>query len=156
MIIFVTAFDQYAIDAFKVHAVDYVLKPIDDERLKEAIERAQKHIEQQQNAVSKEKLMKLLMEYTGSNDVDALIESNGNTYPDTINIKDGSEIQRVKTSDIEWIDAAGDYMCVHAGGNTHIMRKTMKDLQTLLNPDVFLRIHRSTIVNARCIKVPRH
>ncbi len=152
LIIFVTAFDQYAIDAFKVHAVDYVLKPIDDERLKEAIERAQKHIEQQQNADSKEKLMKLLMEYTGSNDVDALIESNGNTYPDTINIKDGSEIQRVKTSDIEWIDAAGDYMCVHAGGNTHIMRKTMKDLQTLLNPDVFLRIHRSTIVNARCIK----
>lgn len=154
MVIFVTAFDQYALDAFKIHAVDYVLKPIDDERLTEAVDRALSQREHKETLRSKDKLMELMMEMTGTNvsDVETMIESgNGKLFPDTLNIKDGTDIQRVKVSDIQWIDAAGDYMCVHAAGKTHIMRKTMKELQTLLNPEVFLRIHRSTIVNSNCI-----
>lgn len=156
LIIFVTAFDQYALDAFKVHAIDYVLKPIDDERLSESIERALSQKEQEKTQVSKEKLVKLMMSATGSSaaDVEEMIDADDTDiahYPNTLNIKDGSDIQRLQITDIEWIDAAGDYMCVHCQGKTHIMRKTMKELEVLLNPSVFLRVHRSTIVNINCV-----
>jgi two-component system LytT family response regulator len=75
----------------------------------------------------------------------------GDTWPEKIAIKDGSDITLIRVADIEWVDAAGDYMCVHAQGNTHIMRITMRQLSEKLNPDVFLRVHRSTIVNVNLI-----
>ncbi|MCV6627065.1 MAG: LytTR family DNA-binding domain-containing protein, partial [Cellvibrionaceae bacterium] len=149
MIIFVTAFDQYALDAFKVHAVDYLLKPIDDERLEEAIDRALAQRATRDAVNSKDKLMGMMMEMTGSSalEMENLLQQNpAEQYPDTLNIKDGSDIVRVNINDIEWVDAAGDYMCIHAGGQTHIMRKTMKELAGLLKPERFIRIHRSTIV----------
>ena len=69
-------------------------------------------------------------------------------WPEKLSIKDGVDIQFIKVADIQWIDAAGDYMCIQATGKTHIMRITMKELADLLDPSKFLRIHRSTIVNA--------
>ena len=151
MIIFVTAYDDYAVDAFKVHAIDYVLKPIDDDRLHEAIERAVVHRQQQESEHSKEKLMELVMGLTGASpgSVEEMASGSGTAggWPDKITIRDGGEIRLIKVADIEWIDAAGDYMCVHAGGSTHVMRTTMKQLEAMLNPARFLRIHRSTIVN---------
>lgn len=153
MVIFVTAFDQYALEAFKVHAVDYVLKPIDDQRLQEAVTRA--HDQQQHNktAQTKEKLIELMIGMTGASAADVeVMAAKGKAetqqqWPEKLSIKDGSEIQLVPIKEIQWVDAAGDYMCVHANGKTHIMRKTMKQLETLLNPDLFQRVHRSTIVN---------
>jgi two-component system LytT family response regulator len=148
LIIFVTAFDQYAINAFKVHAVDYILKPIDAERLEEAVERAvTRHT--QERAETKESLMALV---TGRNDASSAKElmsdeSADKAWPDRLTIKDGNEFQFIKIADIEWVDAAGDYMCVNAGGKTHIMRTTMKRLESSLNPDNFIRVHRSSIVN---------
>jgi two-component system LytT family response regulator len=152
MIIFVTAFDQYAVDAFKVHAIDYVLKPIDDDRLHEAIERAVAHQRHQESERSKEKLMDLVMGLTGASASSVEQMANGSDsnrqWPDKITVKDGSEIRFIRVDDIRWIDAAGDYMCIHAGDETHIMRSTMKQLEAMLDPTRFLRIHRSTIVKS--------
>ncbi|MFT4823977.1 MAG: two-component system LytT family response regulator [Halioglobus sp.] len=152
MVIFVTAYDEYAIDAFKVHAIDYVLKPIDDDRLHEAVERAVAHHQQEASSASKNKLIEMLMSMTGASASDVEQMANDSTavnnWPERISIKDGNDIAFIRVSDIHWIDAAGDYMCIQSGGKTHIMRITMKELQALLDPSKFLRIHRSTIVNA--------
>ena len=152
LIIFVTAFDEYAVDAFKVHAIDYVLKPIDDDRLHEAIERAVNHRKQEDVSRTKEKLVELMMGMTGASASSITQMAEGaepiKPWPDKISVKDGSEIQFIKVANIQWVDAAGDYMCVHADDKTHIMRITMKQLEAMLNPAIFLRIHRSTIVNA--------
>ena len=153
MIVFVTAFDQYAVEAFKIHAVDYMLKPIDAERLGEAVQRAlSRHAQQDANG-SKEQLMALMQGMSGSSAVQQVLEDTAPSqrWPERLTIKDGSEFQFVKVVDIQWVDAAGDYMCVHAGGKTHIMRTTMKQLEASLNPDTFVRIHRSSIVNANYI-----
>lgn len=154
MVIFVTAYNEYAVDAFKVHAIDYVLKPIEDDRLYEAVQRALLHRNQEASSAGKEKLMKLVMSMTGESaaGVEALAEaSKGDPWPEKITIKDGSDIQFIRVIDIAWVDAAGDYMCIHASGKTHIMRITMKQLEGMLNPAVFLRVHRSTIVNSQQI-----
>lgn len=150
-IIFVTAYDEYAVQAFKVHAVDYVLKPIDDDRLFEAVERAVSQQEHKNSSRDKEKLVELVMGMTGASasSIEQMAEHAQpiQSWPDRLSIKDGSDIQFIRVADIQWVDAAGDYMCVHALGKTHIMRITMKQLANMLNPAVFLRIHRSTIVN---------
>jgi two-component system, LytTR family, response regulator len=155
MIIFVTAFNEYALKAFRVHAVDYVLKPIDDEHLHDAIERAINHHQREESARSKEKLVEMVMGITGASahSIEQMAADSQpvKTWPEKLSIKDGSEIQFIKVDDIQWVDAAGDYMCVQVEGKTHIMRITMKQLEAMLNPDVFLRIHRSTIVNANRI-----
>jgi two-component system LytT family response regulator len=152
LIIFVTAFDQYAIDAFKVHAVDYVLKPIEEERLLEAVSRAVAR-QAQQSIGGKGALMALVSGRQETSRAGELVteDTPGHTRPDRLTIKDGNQFQLVKTADIQWIDAAGDYMCVHAGGRTHIMRTTMKRLEESLHPDTFIRVHRSSIVNINAI-----
>ncbi|MBT5005311.1 MAG: response regulator transcription factor [Halieaceae bacterium] len=152
MVIFVTAFDHYAVEAFKVHAVDYVLKPIDDDRLHEAIDRAVAHYSQEESERSKQRLVDLMMGMTGASaaSIEEMAQSENapNQWPEKLVVKDGSDIHFIKVADIQWVDAAGDYMCIHAGGETHIMRITMKELEALLNPARFLRIHRSTIINS--------
>ncbi|WP_086929841.1 LytR/AlgR family response regulator transcription factor [Agarilytica rhodophyticola] len=157
MVVFVTAFDQYAVDAFNVHAVDYILKPVEEERLQQAVEKARAK-QQEKGALSdKEKLLDLIGDITGKKpgNVDDLLNEHSEPkqqYSDKISIKDGSNVTIVKTQDINWIDAAGDYMCVHVGDNIHIMRITMKQLEAQLDPDVFQRVHRSTIVNLNQVK----
>ncbi|MFV8816444.1 LytR/AlgR family response regulator transcription factor [Haliea sp. E17] len=155
MVIFVTAFDQYAVEAFKVHAVDYVLKPIDDDRLHEAIDRARALQQQEDSERSKQRLVELMMGMTGASasTIDDMVqaETAPRKWPEKLVIKDGSDIHLVQCSDIQWVDAAGDYMCIHATGTTHIMRITMKELEAMLNPSKFLRIHRSTLVNMNAI-----
>ena len=152
LIVFVTAFDQYALDAFKIHAVDYVLKPIDEERLEEAVARAvARHA--QQSLGSKEQLMALVSGRNTAGGAGELVteDTPSPNWPERLTIKDGNQFQFIRVADIQWIDAAGDYMCVHAAGKTHIMRTTMKQLEALLNPSIFLRVHRSTIVNSNVI-----
>lgn len=155
MVVFVTAYDEYAIDAFEVHAVDYVLKPIEEERLTQAVERALSLQNQRESVHSKQKLVAMMADMTG-NSAQAIehmaAESAGeSSFADKLTIKDGANITVVDVADIQWVDAAGDYMCIHAHGDTHIMRITMKQLTAMLNPAVFLRIHRSTLVNAKYI-----
>ena len=153
LIIFVTAFDSYAIKAFDVHALDYVLKPVDDRRLQEAIQKVEKTVSQEQEGQHKHKLASLIADFTGDDCEDILRKLaegeaiSANPYPTVLAIKDGSEVTRVQVDAIQWIDAAGDYMCVHAQDGTHIMRRTMKELLDDLDPKKFVRVHRSAIVN---------
>ena len=161
MIVFVTAFDEFAVDAFDVHAVDYLLKPVESNRLKEAINKAQK-LKMQEGALGdKQKLLELAASLSGKS-LDAigeLLESGDNLieHADRLAIKDGTSLTFVPVKDIDWIDAAGDYMCIHVKGETHIMRTTMKELEARLAPSIFQRVHRSTIVNLeRVEKISSH
>ena len=161
MVIFVTAYDDYAVEAFKVHAVDYLLKPVETERLQEAIKLAKDHKAQDSLRDEKEKLMGMVVALTGKSPaaIGQMLESDEELVeqPDRLAIKDGSSITFVPVRDIDWIDAAGDYMCVHVQGQTHIMRTTMKELEAKLDPSIFQRVHRSTIVNLeRVEKVSSH
>ena len=151
MIIFVTAYDAFAIDAFNVHAIDYLLKPVEGERQGEAIERAKDQKAGAAAVNEKQKLLELAVSITGKSPaaIGELLDSGEDIveHADRLPIKDGSSITFVPVRDIDWIDAAGDYMCVHAKGETHIMRTTMKELEAKLDPSIFQRVHRSTIVN---------
>jgi two-component system LytT family response regulator len=158
LIVFVTAFDSYAIKAFDVHALDYVLKPVDERRLKDAVDKVQLTLERKQQDGNNQKLARLVADFTGDDCEDILRKlASGesittNPYPDILAIKDGSEVTRVAVNDIQWIDAAGDYMCVHTTDQTHIMRRTMKELENDLDPKKFVRAHRSAIVNIKFVQ----
>lgn len=161
MIIFVTAYDAFAIDAFKVHAIDYLLKPVEEDRLVLAINKAKQAKLQKAALGEKQRLMELVVSVTGKSAtaISELLDSEESLveHADRLAIKDGSSITFVPVRDIDWIDAAGDYMCVHVQGQTHIMRTTMKELESKLDPTIFQRVHRSTIVNLeRVEKVSSH
>jgi len=151
VVIFVTAYDEFAFKAFEANALDYLLKPINDERLAEAIERARQALREKSSDEQRDRLLKLVCELTGRELTleSALAEASGDAraFPKRLAIRDGAETACVDVDEIDWIDAAGDYMCVHAGGNTYVLRGTMKHLEKVLNPETFVRVHRSAIVN---------
>jgi two-component system LytT family response regulator len=160
-IVFVTAYDEYAIQAFKANAIDYVLKPIEDGRLQQALDRVRENLSQRAALRHKESLLKLVSNITGRqvSSMDEVREKGVHKLRkkeiQKLAIKDGGRTTWVPQDQIEWIDAAGDYMCVHAEGETYILRKTMKDLESELDPELLQRIHRSTIVNINCVKEMR-
>jgi two-component system LytT family response regulator len=161
MVIFVTAYDSFAVDAFKVHAVDYLLKPIEKVRLQDAVAKCLENEAVRVANEEKQRLLEMVVSLSGKSEaaICSLLESGDELLEqvDRLAIKDGSSITFVPVRDIDWIDAAGDYMCVHANGDTHIMRTTMKDLEAKLDPTIFQRVHRSTIVNfERVDKVSSH
>lgn len=150
-VIFVTAYDEFALKAFDANALDYLLKPINDDRLAEAVERARQNLDERRADEHRDKLLRFVCDLTGKEmSLEAALNAasgNGKRYPSRLAIRDGSETACVDVEMIDWIDAAGDYMCVHASGDTHVLRGTMKNLEELLDPDVFVRVHRSAIVN---------
>jgi len=158
MVIFCTAFERYALDAFDVHAVDYIVKPLDEERLQLAVKRAlARHHENLYSGSNKSTLLGAIDSITSNvSGRDRVRDSRDNDLvvnPERkITIRDRDSIKLVKVDNISWIDAAGDYMCVHAEGETHIMRCTMKHLLDELDAALFKRVHRSTIVNLNCIE----
>jgi len=154
MIVFVTAFDRFAIDAFEAHALDYLLKPVDEARLARALDRVRGQWQQRQAVAQREQLMAMLADLTGKGEIEpgALPAAQGaphaaRRYASMLPIRVGRETIRLDVGTIDWIDAAGDYMCVHAAGQTHVLRATMRELEQMLDPQVFQRVHRSTIVN---------
>jgi two-component system LytT family response regulator len=153
MIVFVTAYDRFAVQAFEARAIDYVLKPVDDARLAATLTHVRELVEQRTAVAERNQLVNLLAELRGSGE----IEANGNPStqtqaPNWLPIRNGRETVRVPVEAIEWVDAAGDYLCIHASGNTHILRATMREMETLLDPRLFQRVHRSTIVNLTRVK----
>jgi two-component system LytT family response regulator len=158
LFIFVTAYDKYAIDAFEANALDYIVKPVEEERLNDAIHRAREALKNKAAANRESKLIEMLASLS-DDDRDRIKEliaepvwSDKERYSGRLSFKDGSKVVVLGADEIEWIDAAGDYMCIHAGGKTHIIRETMKALQTRLDPVRFQRIHRSAIVNIDRVK----
>lgn len=158
LIIFVTAYDKYAIDAFEANALDYLVKPVEEERLKDAVHRAREAIKSRAAASRESRLVELLasLSVEEHDQIKELIQdpswTNKERYSERLSFKDGSKVVMLNADDIDWIDAAGDYMCIHAGGKTHIIRETMKTLQQRLDPTRFQRIHRSAIVNVKKVK----
>lgn len=141
-VIFVTAYDQYALKAFDVHAVDYLLKPFDRQRFTDALDRARSDRERQQVGDVKRQLLELLQD----------VESRRAKYPERLVIKTSGRVVFLKVSEIDWVDAAGNYVRLHSGTESHMLRETMGRLEERLDPEKFLRIHRSTIVNIECIR----
>jgi len=158
LFVFVTAYDKYAIDAFEANALDYIVKPVEAERLKDVIHRTREALKSKAAVDRESRLVELLASLSGdeSDKIKELISapawSEEARYSDRLSFKDGSKVVILSADEIDWIDAAGDYMCIHAAGKTHIIRETMKALEQRLDPQRFQRIHRSAIVNAGKVK----
>ena len=147
-IIFVTAFDQYALKAFDVHALDYLLKPYDDERFAHALQRAKSQIETRElNRLSK-RLLALLEERESERK--GLLQQT--SYLTRLMIKVSGRVVLLKVDEIDFIEADGNYAKLHVGRKAHLLREKMHDLEGRLDPAKFVRIHRSIIVNLERIK----
>jgi two-component system, LytTR family, response regulator len=131
-IIFVTAFDQYAVRAFEVHALDYLLKPIDDERFAQALQRARKALGTARDGA-------------GSHMVSAVTQIN--PAAERLAIPSGDRVLVVRVSDIDWVEASGNYVSVHVGKKSWLLRETIAAMEHRLAPHGFARIHRSTVIN---------
>ena len=154
MVIFVTAFDQYAVDAFDLHAVDYILKPLDPERVARAVQRAVDRLNDYQVESYKTPLIGAIGAIADRASAVAIGEVStpepaSESIKDKLLVRDSGVVKVIPFDDIDWVDAAGDYMCVHALGETHIIRITLGELMEKLDDKLFIRIHRSTIVNVQ-------
>lgn len=155
LFVFVTAYSDHAIRAFEAQAVDYLLKPVDESRLADTLDRVRQRLSQKRGAEEVEKLKEVLAEVApdaAEGLADTSSEPSSSRFEKLINIKDRGQIFRVDVDTIERIDAAGDYMCIYTGDNTLILRETMKDLEKRLDPRRFQRVHRSTIVNLDLVR----
>jgi two-component system LytT family response regulator len=144
--IFVTAYDKHALRAFEAHALDYLLKPFDHERFNTALQRAKTLVRQQKLGEISEGLFALLQ------DLKPKTAAAHQEPIDRVVIKSGGRIYFLKTEEIDWVEGAGDYLTLHSGSQTHLIRETMGNFYATLDPRKFLRIHRSTIVNIERIK----
>lgn len=146
VIIFTTAFDQYALDAFKVHAIDYLLKPFEQNRFDEAVNLAYEQLSMKRSAILNEQMMNLLNSYQQADEA----------YWTTIKLKEKGREVYVKVDDLLYLETAGNYVVLQTMEKQHLYRSTMNDLEAVLNPDEFLRIHRSFLVNKRFVKSQRY
>jgi two-component system LytT family response regulator len=153
-VVFVTAYDTYAMEAFAVHALDYVLKPFEDERFHAAVDRARERIRDARAAGMQSRLLDLLESVRGFSGAEARAPALPTEFStvappraERIILKNGSEVVVLKPQEIDWIEADGDYMKFHVGGRGILHRETMASLEARLDPSKFRRIHRSTIVN---------
>ena len=157
LFVFVTAYGDHALRAFQAQAVDYLMKPVEQDRLADTLDRVRLRLSERRGAEEATKLKEVLAE-VAPDAVDSVQPASGdethasNRYEKLINIKDRGQIFRVDVDTIEKIDAAGDYMCIYTGDNTLILRETMKDLEKRLDPRRFQRVHRSTIVNLDLVR----
>ena len=139
-IIFVTAYDQYALRAFEFHALDYLLKPFDRERFAETLKRAKDQVRHRNDELNP-KILNLLKQINSTPE-----------YSDWLTVKKDERITLLKIEDIHWIEANGNYVLIKCKENSEMMRETMDNMESQLNPRIFLRIHRSTIINVNQVK----
>ncbi len=168
-VIFVTSRDQHALQAFEVNAVDYLLKPFEDDRFAAALRRAKSELIRRQTDALGAELAKLLQHLQANAGAVAANAVAGGAAPtkapapegsasqeaitrERVLLRSGGEIYFIKAEEIDWIEAEGDYMKFHAGGRVHLLRETMANLEDRLDPKRFIRIHRSTIVNIDRVK----
>ena len=157
--VFVTAYDKHALRAFEAHALDYLLKPFDYDRFDTALQRAKKLVRQQRLGEISESLLAVLQDMRPESGKSISETNNKKTEQtaqkepiDRVVIKSGGRIYFLKTEEIDWVEAAGDYLSLHSGNQSHLIRETMGDFHAKLDAKKFLRIHRSTIVNIERIK----
>lgn len=147
VVVFVTAFDEYALRAFEVHALDYLLKSYSDDRFEAALRRAKEQIRQKKvNEVSR-RLLAMLNDHQGEDSPAETPKELQESYLRRLVVKSGGRVYFLKAHEIDWIEAADYYVSLHAGGKSHLLRESLHSLERRLDPDKFQRIHRSTIVN---------
>ncbi len=147
VIVFVTAYDKFALKAFEIHAIDYLLKPFDDDRFYSSLSHALDSIENNESKLLNEKVINLLNERNNTDTTQ---------YAERVLIKSGGKIYFIKSDDIDFISAAGKYLEIHIDEEKHLIRKTMQEMESRLDPEKFLRIHRSTIINIDRVKEIQH
>lgn len=145
--IFVTAYDRYALRAFDVAAVDYLLKPFDDERFEQAFERAKRTLHLQNVDKARDRLLELLRDEP---------ETKAPSYLERIAVDMRGKVKVVPVEQIDYISASGPYAELHVGDKAYLVREQMQTLEERLNPDIFFRIHRSTIVRLDLIESLHH
>ena len=156
LVIFVTAYDQYALNAFEVHALDYLLKPVDNERFQQSLKRARQQLQHVRMGQFGSKIQHLL------NEID-VPQSKSYQEKQIKNIEDASGLERIaiktlgtvhfiQVNEIEWIEAAGDYVYIHTNGKKHLIRERLSHFEKQLPANLFRRVHRSTIVNLNKIR----
>ena len=141
VVIFVTAYDQYAVRAFEVHALDYLLKPFDQARFQKALERAKAQILSGQKGEIGQRIMSALEQIKTKPE-----------YLERLVVKTNGRVFFVKTSEIDWLEAEGNYVRLHSGKESYLLRETITSLESQLDPKVFMRVHRSAIVNINQIQ----
>ena len=157
-VIFVTAYDQYALRAFEHHALDYLLKPFDDERFQSALARARKRIRECGADRLGQRLMALLAEYRdagggpSAEPGEAPVAETVSPFAHRLAVRTSGRIYFLRTEEIDWIEAADYYVKLHVGAKSHLMRESMDKLEKQLDPRTFLRVHRSSIVNLDRVK----
>ena len=154
LFVFVTAYSDHALRAFEAQAVDYLMKPVEEARLADTLDRVRQRLNEKRGAGEVEKLKEVLAEHAPDavTDLSEGGEVASSRFEKLINIKDRGQIFRVDVDTIEMIEAAGDYMVINTGDNSLVLRETMKDLEKRLDPRRFQRVHRSTIVNLDLVK----
>lgn len=151
IVIFSTAYDEYALAAFEVHAVDYLLKPFADERFHEAVGRAEHVFHAQRIAGWQERLRLLLADVAGGTAPRPADAAPGD-YLDRFAVRSGERLTLIDAASVDWIEAARDYVRLHVDADSHLMRAHIGELECRLDPARFLRIHRSTIVQLGSIR----
>jgi two-component system LytT family response regulator len=147
-IVFVTAYDKYALKAFEVHAIDYLLKPFTDERFAAALAQAKQQIQMKEVNRLSRNLVAVIAQQARSES----ISSKRNRFLTRFMIQSSGRAAFIKASDVDWIGADDYYIKLHVNGRTHLLRMSLNELEEKLDPDQFLRIHRSAIVNFERVK----
>lgn len=142
--VFVTAHNHYAVKAFEVHALDYLTKPVEPQRLKSALARVKEQISLQTALMTQEQLKSVLASLKEA--------ATAHEYPSRLVVPSGTRDAFVNVDDIEWIEAADYYSCLHVGTRNLMLRETIKQLAEKLDPSRFVRVHRSAIVNIGCVR----
>ena len=141
-VVFVTAYDQHALRAFDVHALDYLLKPFDGDRFQETLKRVRRQVESAENGDLGRRLLALVRD----------LKPGRAQTTNRLVVKSGGRLFFLRADEIDWIEAAGNYVRLHLGADTHMLRETMNSIESRLDPELFVRIHRSHIVNIERIK----
>ncbi|HSJ14069.1 MAG TPA: LytTR family DNA-binding domain-containing protein [Longimicrobiales bacterium] len=148
-VVFVTAFDEHAVHAFEVHALDYLLKPFDDARIDECVRRAIRHVRSQRDGAMRHAVSRLLEHVAPAS---TGLAPNRPGYIERITVRNTSGIIFLAVADVDWFNAAGNYVRIHLGAEEHLIRSTLSELVERLDPHRFVRIHRSIIVNVSRIR----
>ena len=143
--VFVTAHNQYAVQAFEVHALDYLTKPVEPARLQDTLQRVKERVASRSAMITHEQLKSVLagLEHAAT---------SRKEYPKRLLVSNGTKDSFVNINEIEWIEAADYYSCLHVGTKSFMLRETIKELANTLDPAKFVRIHRSVIVNVEQVR----